>query len=114
MRPFIYLQWSKKGYLIKKCCDLQVKRRKVRCSLASTLKGPSSSIQALPTLEVGGTSKQKNPAIANIEISNESKEEEEDLISFDDIIDACDRTVDALEHLRLNQNIELVTQKHKQ
>jgi len=50
----------------------------------------------------------------DIDISSKSKSKEDDLVSFNDIMDACDRATNTLEHSRLSWNIEPRTQKCKQ
>jgi len=49
-----------------------------------------------------------------MEMSCKSKEEEEDLVSFNDIMDACDHVANALEHWTLNWNKEPMIWKRKQ
>jgi len=65
-------------------------------------KGLRLSVQALPTPKVSSPSKPKNPSNVNMDISSKFEEEEEDLVSFNDEMDACDHAVDTLEHSRLN------------
>jgi len=49
-----------------------------------------------------------------MDISSESDDKKNNLVSFDGKKDPCGRFADALVHSRLNRNIALVTQKRKQ
>jgi len=65
-------------------------------------KGPRSSVQALPAPKVNSPSKPKNPSNVSMDISSKFEEEEEDLVSFNNEMDACDCAADALDHSRLS------------
>jgi len=54
------------------------------------------------------------PANPNMDISSESDDEEDNLVSFNGKKDPCGRLADALAHSRLSQNIASIAQKYKQ